>query len=137
VDVIDIGIHIIDIKGRTIVYNKKMAEIEGMESDEVLGKKIHDIFKFKEETESTLIRALHSGKATENSKQTYFNNLGQEITTINNTFPILDPNQTIIGAIEVAKDITNLERIIKDNILNKSDTNIRLTSSEPARTRTS
>ncbi|PJN92211.1 sigma-54-dependent Fis family transcriptional regulator, partial [Bacillus sp. mrc49] len=34
VDVIDIGIHIIDTKGRTIVYNKKMAEIEGMESDE-------------------------------------------------------------------------------------------------------
>ncbi|MFJ9383622.1 sigma-54 interaction domain-containing protein [Peribacillus sp. NPDC101481] len=122
VDVIDTGIHIIDIKGRTIVYNKKMAEIEGMDSEEVLGKKIHEIFKFKEETESTLIRALHSGKTTENSKQTYFNNLGQEITTINNTFPILDQKQNIIGAIEVAKDITNLERIIKDNILNKGDT---------------
>lgn len=62
VDVIDTGIHIIDIKGRTIVYNKKMAEIEGMDSEEVLGKKIHEIFKFKEETESTLIRALHSGR---------------------------------------------------------------------------
>lgn len=122
VDVIDIGLHIIDIKGRTIIYNKKMAEIEGMDSEEVLGKKIHEIFIFKEEAESTLIRALHSGRKTENSKQTYFNNLGQEITTINNTFPILDQNQNIIGAIEVAKDITNLERIIKDNILNKGDT---------------
>ena len=30
VDVIDIGIHIIDQTGLTIVYNKKMAEIEGM-----------------------------------------------------------------------------------------------------------
>lgn len=122
VDVIDIGIHIIDTEGLTIVYNKKMAEIEGMDLEDVLGKKIHDIFKFKEETESTLIRALHSGKETENSKQTYFNSLGQEITTINNTYPIFDTKQNIIGAIEVAKDITNLERIIKDNILNKGDT---------------
>ena len=29
------------------------------------------------------------GKETVNVKQTYFNNQGQEITTINNTFPIL------------------------------------------------
>ena len=122
VDVIDTGIHIIDKKGLTIVYNKKMAEIEGMDSEDVIGEKIHDIFKFKEETESTLIRALHSGKVTENSKQTYFNSLGQQISTINNTYPIYDTKQKIIGAIEVAKDITNLERIIKDNILNKGDT---------------
>ncbi|MGE7602352.1 sigma-54 interaction domain-containing protein [Peribacillus sp. NPDC097675] len=122
VDVIDTGIHIIDRKGLTIVYNKKMAEIEGMPSEDVLGEKIHDIFKFKEETESTLIRALHSGKVTENSKQTYFNSLGQQISTINNTYPIFDTEQKIIGAIEVAKDITNLERIIRDNILNKGDT---------------
>ncbi|MFJ7678959.1 sigma-54 interaction domain-containing protein [Peribacillus sp. NPDC097198] len=122
VDVIDIGIHIIDRNGLTVIYNKKMAEIEGMDSKDVLGEKIHDIFKFKEETESTLVRALHSGHATENSKQTYFNSLGQEISTINNTYPIFDTRQNIIGAIEVAKDITNLERIIKDNILNKGDT---------------
>jgi arginine utilization regulatory protein len=122
VDVIDIGIHIIDKEGSTIIYNKKMAEIEGMSSQDVLGKKIPDIFKFQEETESTLIRALHDGTVSENSKQTYFNNYGQEITTINNTFPIYDQKQTIIGAIEVAKDITNLERLIKDNILNKGDT---------------
>lgn len=122
VDVIDTGIHIIDRKGLTIVYNKKMAEIEGMDPKDVLGERIHDIFKFKEETESTLNRALHSGKVTENSKQTYFNSLGQQISTINNTYPIFDTKQKIIGAIEVAKDITNLERIIRDNILNKGDT---------------
>jgi len=121
-DVIDIGIHIIDKEGLTIVYNKKMSEIEGMSSEDVLMKKISDVFKFHEETESTLIRALHHGQETKNTKQTYFNNRGQEITTINNTYPIYDPTQHIIGAIEAAKDITNLERLIKDNILNKGDT---------------
>ncbi|MGM0873199.1 MAG: sigma-54 interaction domain-containing protein [Bacillota bacterium] len=122
VDVIDIGVHIIDQDGRTIVYNEKMAKIEGMSSKDVLGKNIPDVFIFQKETESTLIRALYQGTVSQNSKQTYFNNRGHEITTMNDTFPIFNEQKTIIGAIEVAKDITNLERIIKDNILNKGDT---------------
>ena len=123
VDVIDIGIHIIDKTGVTIVYNKKMGEMEGMFSEDVLGRQISDVFKFQAETESTLIHAIHHGKVVENSRQTYFNHHGQKITTINNTYPIFDQKQNIVGAIEVANDITNLERIIKDNILNKRDTN--------------
>ena len=121
-DVIDIGIHIIDQDGLSIVYNKKMSEIEGMSSEDVLMKEIPEVFKFHEETESTLIRALHHGQETKNAKQTYFNNRGQEITTINNTFPIFNQKQEVIGAIEAAKDISTLERLIKDNILNKGDT---------------
>lgn len=121
-DVIDIGIHIIDQNGRTIIYNKKMSEIEGMSSEDVLMKKIPEVFKFHKETESTLIRALHYGQETKNSKQTYFNNRGQEITTINNTIPIFNQNKKVIGAIEAAKDISNLERLIKDTLLNKSET---------------
>ncbi|MEK3799897.1 sigma 54-interacting transcriptional regulator [Peribacillus sp. FSL H8-0477] len=121
-DVIDIGIHIIDQNGRTIIYNKKMSEIEGMSSQDVLMKKIPEVFKFHKETESTLIRALHYGQETKNSKQTYFNNRGQEITTINNTIPIFNQNKKVIGAIEAAKDISNLERLIKDTLLNKSET---------------
>lgn len=121
-DVIDIGIHIIDQNGRTIIYNKKMSEIEGMSSEDVIMKKIPEVFKFHKETESTLIRALHYGQETKNSKQTYFNNRGQEITTINNTIPIFNQNKKVIGAIEAAKDISNLERLIKDTLLNKSET---------------
>ncbi|WP_407951473.1 sigma-54 interaction domain-containing protein [Peribacillus psychrosaccharolyticus] len=121
-DVIDIGIHIIDQNGLTIVYNKKMSEIEGMSAEDVLMKEIPEVFKFHEETESTLIRALHHGQETKNSKQTYFNNRGQEITTINNTIPIFNQSQKVIGAIEAAKDISSLERLIKDNILNKGET---------------
>lgn len=121
-DVIDIGIHIIDQNGRTIIYNKKMSEIEGMSSEDVLMKKIPEVFKFHKETESTLIRALHHGQETKNSKQTYFNNRGHEITTINNTIPIFNQYKKVIGAIEAAKDISNLERLIKDTLLNKSET---------------
>ncbi|TXC90799.1 PAS domain S-box protein [Metabacillus litoralis] len=122
VDNIDTGIHIINQDGLTILYNKKMAEIEGMNHSDVLGKNIPELFNFQKESESTLMSALQTGAVTKSSKQTYFNQKGQEITTINDTFPIYDCNKQIIGAIEVAKDITNLEQIIRDNILNKGDT---------------
>lgn len=123
VNVIDSGIHIINREGITIVYNEKMAEIEGMIVKDVIGKTIPEVFQFNEETGSTLLNALNKGKVIQNSKQTYFNHHGQEITTITNTYPLYDDdNATIIGAIEVAKDISHLERIIKNNILNKGNT---------------
>lgn len=121
VDMIDIGIHIVNKDGKTIFYNKKMAEIEGMDPNNVLGKNILELFTFNNEAESTLISALQ-GTFTKESKQTYFTHNGQEITTINDTCPLYDANNKICGAIEVAKDISNLERIIRDNILNKGDT---------------
>ncbi|WP_050613472.1 sigma-54 interaction domain-containing protein [Bacillus testis] len=121
-DVVDMGVHIINREGLTVIYNRKMAEIEGMAYEDVIGKAIHDIFIFQEESVSTLMEALNKGTVSQNSKQTYFNQLGQEITTINDTYPLYDEDQKIIGAIEIAKDITNLERIIKNNILNKGGT---------------
>ncbi|MEH6943900.1 sigma-54 interaction domain-containing protein [Bacillus sp. JJ722] len=123
VNVVDSGIHIINREGVTIVYNEKMAEIEGMIVKDVIGKTIPEVFQFNEETGSTMLNALNKGMVIQNSKQTYFNHHGQEITTITNTYPLYDDdNLTIIGAIEVAKDISHLERIIKNNILNKGNT---------------
>ncbi|WP_259383925.1 sigma-54 interaction domain-containing protein, partial [Bacillus thuringiensis] len=61
---------------------------------------------------STLIEALKFGKTKKNIKQTYFNNKGQEITTINDTFPIIE-NGKIKGAIEISKEISHLKQTIK------------------------
>ncbi|MGM0879397.1 MAG: sigma-54 interaction domain-containing protein, partial [Bacillota bacterium] len=79
------------------------------------------VFMFKEDQESTLVQALQEGKEAINVKQTYFNNKGKEITTINNTFPILE-NGKIQGAVEIAKDVTKLERLIRGNIKRKGNT---------------
>jgi arginine utilization regulatory protein len=121
-DVIDVGVHAIDESGNTIIYNQKMTEMEGMTIEDVLQKNILDVFVFPNVMESTLIQALKQGTVTKKAKQTYFNNRGKEITTINDTFPIYNKNNEIIGAIEMARDITKLERIVRDNILNKGDT---------------
>lgn len=105
---LDIGLHIVDENGTSVVYNNKMMQIEGMDVEDVLGKNLLDVFTFADQHDSTLVQALQYGKTIKNVKQTYFNNKGQEITTVNHTFPILKDGN-IKGAIEIAKDVTKLE----------------------------
>ncbi|MGJ7909705.1 sigma-54 interaction domain-containing protein [Neobacillus sp. LXY-1] len=119
-DEVDVGIHAVDETGKTIIYNKKMMQIEAMDIQEVIDKNLLDVFRFKDNQTSTLVKALQEGKETSNVKQTYFNNKGREITTINNTIPIFH-EENVLGAVEIAKDVTKLERLMKGN-LNKGAT---------------
>lgn len=119
-DEIDVGVHAVDETGKTIIYNKKMMQIESMDLQDVIDKNLLDVFMFKDDQSSTLVKALQEGKETSNVKQTYFNNKGREITTINNTIPIYS-NDQLEGAVEIANDVTKLERLIKGN-LNKGNT---------------
>jgi arginine utilization regulatory protein len=119
-DAVDVGIHIIDMEGRSVIYNRKMSEIEDMDKAEVLKKNVMEIFMFHSEEESRLLQALRRGAAHKNEKQTYFNFKGQEITTINDTFPLVS-NGKRIGAVEIARDITKLERISRENAREKRE----------------
>ncbi len=121
IDEVDIGIHAVDKNGRTIIYNKKMREIESMDSKDVLHKNLLDVFMFHENQNSTLVRALQNGEKAINVKQTYFNNKGTEITTVNHTFPFIQ-NGFIQGAVEIAKDITKIERLMRQKSARKKET---------------
>jgi arginine utilization regulatory protein len=120
-DEVEVGVHAVDETGKTIIYNKKMMQMESMDLHDVIDKNLLDVFKFKDNQSSTLVQALQEGKETTNVKQTYFNNKGREITTINNTFPIFK-NDEIQGAVEIANDVTKLERLMKGNMSNKGTT---------------
>lgn len=119
---VNVGIHVINAKGKTVIYNKKMMEIESMDAADVLGKDVLEMFSFNNNQHSTLVATLTTGKVTKNIKQTYFNNKGKEITTINDTFPIIKDGM-ITEAVEIAKDVTQLEQVIKENVLRKKNTN--------------
>ena len=123
---IDVGLHVVDEKGSTVIYNKKMMQIEDMDERDVLHKNLTDVFMFSNQQDSTLVQALQEGKTIKNVKQSYFNNKGQEITTINHTFPIVQ-NGEIKGAVEIAKDVTKLERLIRRTCTGKNRTATRLT----------
>lgn len=120
-DEVDVGIHAVDASGNTVIYNHKMAQMESMDIHDVMNKNLLDVFMFKEDQSSTLVKALQDRKETKNVKQTYFNNKGREITTNNNTIPIYE-NEELLGAVEIANDVTKLERLIKGNITRKGST---------------
>lgn len=106
----DIGIHVIDNERKTIFYNEVMAKLEGLETNQVLEKDILDIFPSLNEDTSTLIKVLHTGESILNSTQTYFNFKGQRITTINSTIPLY-ADENIIGALEIANNITHIRNL--------------------------
>ncbi len=120
-DEVEVGVHAVDETGKTIIYNKKMMQMESMDLHDVIDKNLLDVFMFKDDQSSTLVQALQEGKETTNVKQTYFNNKGREITTINNTFPIFKDGE-IQGAVEIANDVTKLERLMKRNMNTKGTT---------------
>lgn len=118
---IDIGIHVVNHEGKTIVYNRKMMEIEMMNEEDVLHKNLLDVFTFQNNQSSTLLEALQKGKIRKNIKQSYFNNRGKEVTTINDTYPIMKDNK-IVGAIEMVRDVTELKQSVQDGIMQNRNT---------------
>lgn len=119
VDRAAVGMHAVDKNGRTVVYNEKMKEIEGLALEDVGDRSILELFNFEQE-ESTLLKVLQSGKEQLNVKQTYWNRNGTEITTINDTYPIFD-NKILIGAVELARDVTALEKFVLQPFRKNSD----------------
>ena len=105
---IDEGVHVVDPEGNSVVYNRSMAMLEKMESQDVLKKPFAEVFKNVEE--STLMQALEKRQTTMRKEQTYLNKDGREITTVNTTVPVIEDGR-LIGAIEIAKNITDVQKM--------------------------
>ncbi|MET3576943.1 sigma 54-interacting transcriptional regulator [Bhargavaea ullalensis] len=105
-----VGVHAVDLNGKTVIYNEKMKQIEGLDLADLTDRTVLDLFRFGK-NESTLMKVLQSGVPVLNAKQTYWNRNGQEITTINDTYPVMNPSG-MIGAVELARDVTALERFV-------------------------
>ncbi|UUZ81117.1 PAS domain S-box protein [Paenibacillus sp. P26] len=98
-NIVDVGIHLIDKEGITVFYNDKMAEIDGFRREQVLGKSIFQLYPSLTHETSTLAKVLATGKEIPEKIQTYVNMTGKRITTINGTYPICDEGK-LIGALK-------------------------------------
>lgn len=105
-----VGIHAVNSEGRTIIYNDKMKEIEGLDLEDIRDLSIMELFNFRQQP-STLMEVLQNGKEQLNIKQTYWNQNETEITTINNSYPIFNDG-VLIGAVELSHDVTALEKFV-------------------------
>ncbi len=118
---LDEGVHIVDQEGRTIFYNQKVSETDGLKPGEVLGRNIFESYPSLTLETSTLMQTLKTGKAITNEQQTFINSKGKKITTINRTIP-LEFKDGEKGAMEISRDITQLEELTND--LNSLRTNL-------------
>jgi arginine utilization regulatory protein len=109
-DNINEGIHVVNEVGKTVIYNKKMSELESMDKNIVLGKKITDVFPSLNENNSTLMLTLKNKNEIKNNQQEYLNKYGQKIITINSTIPIFLENGSV-WALEIARDITETKKL--------------------------
>ena len=114
IDSLDEGIHIVDEEGKTIIYNKKVSEIDGLEPEEVLGKNLFKAYPSLTLETSTLMKTLKTGETINKQQQTFINSRGKKITTVNTTVPICFDDGSC-GAMEISRDITQLEELV-DNI---------------------
>ena len=115
IELLDEGVYIVDKAGVGIHYNSAMARTEKLDAGEVLGKKFHEVFPEFKRGESTIYKALIKNQRTRTDQQTYKNIYGKEITTENDTIPVVVDGETV-AAIEVSKDITEI-RSMSDTLL--------------------
>lgn len=107
---IDEGIHVIDKDGNTILYNENMAKIEGLNVDQVMNRNILEVFPSLNNETSTLLTSISTKDIVQNKTQTYLNLKGKHITTQNSSIPIIVKGE-IVGALEVAKNITQIKEL--------------------------
>ncbi|RSK23933.1 PAS domain S-box protein [Bacillus sp. HMF5848] len=107
---IDEAIHAVDSDGITIFYNKVAAAHDGLEIGHVLGKHVLEVFPSLNSHTSTLLKVIETGQPIYQQAQTYKNNKGQLIDTVNTTLPIKIGGRTI-GAVEIAKDLSRVKQL--------------------------
>ncbi|MDQ0217952.1 sigma-54 interaction domain-containing protein [Peribacillus cavernae] len=112
---IDEGIHVIDTKGTTVFYNQVAADNDGMEISEVLGRPLLETFPSLTRRSSTLLKVISSGKPITYKGQSYVNLHGKMVETMNTTLPIFVEGD-LIGAVEIAKDVSRL-RVLSERLL--------------------
>lgn len=108
---VDEGVHVVDCRGYTVLYNPQAGLNDGLEPDEVKGKHLLEVYPSLNEHTSTILKVLETGTPIVNQQQTFTNYKGLRVTTINSTWPIHDAQGRLIGAMEISKDVTRVREL--------------------------
>lgn len=107
---LDEGIHIVNADGMTIFYNRMASLLDGLTVEEVMGNHVLEAFPSLTHKTSTLMKVIKTGVPIAEQQQTYMNRNGKQIITVNKTVP-LRRNGKVVGAVEIAKDITRIKEL--------------------------
>lgn len=108
-DAIDEGIHVVDTRGVTIIYNRAAAQLDNLDPSEVIGRAVLEVFPSLTEETSTLLKVLATREPVVDREQTFTTYKGKTVTTINSTLPIFGADGALLGAVEISRDVTRLK----------------------------
>ena len=106
----DQGVLMTDDQGVLVFYNDIQATIDNLDPEDVLGKKITDVYKYNNDS-STCMRVLKHGRPIINYALSYSSRNANVGNTIHSVFPMFN-GEKIIGTICIVKDYNILERSI-------------------------
>lgn len=99
----------------------------GLRPEEFMGNHITSFYKNLSNETSTIMRVLKDGISVSNVKQELLTKNGNQLISVNSTFPIIE-NEKIIGAIEFSKhfytkdNIQSLEKLAHHKVYRKNNT---------------
>lgn len=107
---VDEAIHVVDTEGFTVYYSPAAARLDGLGSNEVIGRHILQVYPSLSRETSTLLLVLRTRQPILDQQQTYVTRRGTAIHCINTTVPIWD-GEELVGALEVSRDITPVKEL--------------------------
>ena len=106
----------IDDTGKIIVkkrFNPRYSDEENKANNEwAVGRNLLDVFPSLSYENSSLLQSISTGKIVYYERQEAWNHMGGKVVTKNLTIPIISMG-SIIGAVELSRDITHIENKIK------------------------
>ncbi|MGB7195571.1 MAG: sigma 54-interacting transcriptional regulator [Collimonas pratensis] len=96
---------VIDSDGNYVYYNQESAKIDAYPAELAVGHPLLDIYPAMDAQSSTLLQALHYGKRYTGAFQAFVNAQGRLVQQIHTTLPLHNRRGSIVGAVEVARDL--------------------------------
>ena len=124
---LDEGITTIDCNFQIVFLNHKAAKMDNIDINTAIGRHLLEVYPSLSDRTSTLLKVLSTGTPIIDNLQTFKNYKGENITTVNSTVPIRK-NKKIIGAVEIARDITRMRRLSEEVVDLKSELILRKSS---------
>lgn len=119
-DQLDEGVHVVDLQGNTIYYNKAIGRMEGLEQKDVLGQSLLRYFPSLSKETSTLWQVLQTHNPLVQVCQTYLNPRGEKVTSVNDTYPLYIQGE-FVGAFEVSKDLSRVVQLTEQVVQLQSE----------------
>ncbi len=118
------GVITVDKEGKIVLVNQAAEKIIGYGQEEIINKDINKVVRLFSESNSKIRRnavskTLKTGKKVDpNTPSVLISNDGQERIVYDNSLPIFDKENNLIGAVLVFRDITE-KRKIEDKLMHE------------------